>query len=99
MKYGLHGKLTAKAGESERLASILVQASKLMEDAPGCHLYMVSRDIEDPESVWITEAWDSKEHHDNSLKVDGVSELISEAMPLLQGRPEGGQKLEILIGI
>ncbi len=42
--------------------------------------------------------WDSKADHDNSLQVAGVKELISQAMPILDGRPEKGQELEILGG-
>ena len=97
-KYGLHGKLTATAGNGDKLAAILLEASRLVSTAKGCRLYMVSKDNTDPEAVWITEAWDSKDDHDSSLQVAGVKELISQAMPLLNGRPEKGQELEIMGG-
>ena len=75
-KYGLHGKLTATAGNGEKLASILLEAAeRLVSTAKGCRLYMVSKDHSDPDAVWITEAWDSKEDHDNSLQVAGVGSL------------------------
>ena len=45
-----------------------------------------------------TRQTDSKEEHDNSLKVDGVRELIMKAMPLLDGQPTKGQEIEILGG-
>ena len=97
-KYGLHGKLTATPGNGDRLAAILLEAAKLVSIAKGCRLYMVSKDRSDADAVWVTEAWDSKEDHDHSLQVAGVKELISQAMPLLSGRPEKGQELEILGG-
>lgn len=97
-KYGLHGKLTATPGNADKLAAILLEAAKLLSTAKGCRLYMVSKDHSDEDAVWVTEAWDSKEAHDNSLQVAGVKELISQAMPLLSGRPEKGQELEILGG-
>ncbi|MFD3000795.1 putative quinol monooxygenase [Pontibacter toksunensis] len=97
-KYGLHGKLTATEGNAEKLSSILLQASALVSTARGCHLYMVSKDKTDENVVWVTEVWDSKEDHDNSLTVEGVRELISQAIPILNGRPEQGQELEILGG-
>ncbi len=59
---------------------------------------MVSKDKNTPDAVWVTEVWDSKEDHDNSLAVAGVRELIAQAMPLLAGMPEKGQELEILGG-
>ena len=97
-KYGLHGKLTAKAGNADQLAAILIEASQLVSTAPGCRLYVVSKDKNDEHAVWVTEIWDSKEEHDNSLNIPGVRELISKAMPILAGPPEGGQVLEIIGG-
>lgn len=97
-KYGLHGKLNATKGNVDRLADILIKASKLVSKAKGCQLYVIGKDESDPNAVWITEIWDSKEDHDNSLGVEGVKELIGEAMPLLNGQPEKGQELEILGG-
>lgn len=97
-KYGLHGKLKAKSGERDNLIEILIEASNLVSNAKGCHLYLISKDKADADSVWITEAWDSKEDHDNSLKNDNVKALISHAMPLIDGRPEQGKELEIIGG-
>jgi quinol monooxygenase YgiN len=97
-KYGLHGKLQATAGNADKLAAILIKASELVATAKGCHLYVVGKDPTDENAVWVTEIWDSKEDHDNSLQVGGVKELIAQAMPLLDGRPEKGQELEILGG-
>ncbi|MEP6512731.1 MAG: antibiotic biosynthesis monooxygenase family protein [Parafilimonas sp.] len=97
-KYLLHGKLTAKEGYGEKLTSILLEASKLVSAAKGCILYVVSKDTTGRNSVWITEIWNSKEDHDNSLKGEGVKELISQAIPILDGQPQKGQELEILGG-
>jgi quinol monooxygenase YgiN len=98
-KYGLHGKLQATAGNGEKLANILAQASQLVSTAPGCHLYLVSRDLQSPDSIWITEVWESKDDHDQSLLIPGVRELIGQAMPILDGKPEKGLELEILAGM
>lgn len=96
--YLLHGKLTAKAGCSDELADILLEASRLVSTAKGCKLYVIGRDQNDPDSVYVTEIWESKEDHDNSLKADGVRELIMKAMPIIAGAPQKGQELEILGG-
>lgn len=97
-KYGLHGKLRSVPGGSEKLAQILLDASKLVSTAKGCRLYLISKDKTDADSIWVTEVWDSKEDHDNSLNVESVRALISQAMPLIDGRPEKGQELEMLGG-
>ena len=97
-KYGLHGKLKATAGNGDQLAAILLEAAELVAKAKGCHLYLIGKDKNDPDAVWVTEVWDSKEDHDNSLKAEDVRALIAKAIPILDGQPERGQELEILGG-
>lgn len=98
-KYGLYGKLKARAGKGDELATLLLQAAELVRAAKGCHLYIVSKDAKDGDTIWVTEAWDSKEDHDNSLKDKAVRALIMQAMPLLDGKPEGGTELVVLGGV
>lgn len=97
-KYGLHGKLTAQQGKGEQLSNILLEAANLVSKAKGCQIYLISTENDYPETVWITEVWDSKEDHDESLKIAGVRELIGKAMPILEGMPQKGQELEVLGG-
>ncbi len=96
--YLLQGKLSAISGKAEELAQILMEASKLVATAKGCKLYVIGKDKMEQNAVFVTEIWERKEDHDNSLKVNGVKELISRAMPLLDGPPEKGQELELLGG-
>lgn len=97
-KYGLHGKLIAARGKGDALAAILLEASRLVSGAKGCRLYLVSKDARDPDCVWVTEVWDSRADHDESLKAESVRALITQAMPLLEGRPEKGSELEVIGG-
>ncbi|MGB0862614.1 MAG: putative quinol monooxygenase [Saprospiraceae bacterium] len=96
--YGLQGGFEAKEGQKEQLAEILLEAADLMKSAQGCRLYAVSFDTNQANQVCVTEIWDSKEDHDNSLNLAGVRELIGKAIPLLAGNPTKGQELEILGG-
>ncbi len=96
--YLLHGKLTAKPGQARELAGILLDASKLVATAKGCKLYVVGEDAGEPDAVYITEIWETKEDHDNSLTATGVRELIRKAMPDISAPPQKGQELEILGG-
>ena len=99
VKYGLHSKIKSKAGSFEKLTQILLDASTLATAAKGCRLYFISKDNVDPDSIWVTEVWDSKDDHDNSLKDGSIKALISQAMLLIEGIPEKGQELEILGGL
>lgn len=96
--YLLQGKLVAKEGQAKELAAILIRASKLISTAKGSVLYVVSKDTTESNAVFVTEIWTSKEDHDNSLKVEGVRELIMQAMPLLAEQPKKGREMEILGG-
>jgi quinol monooxygenase YgiN len=91
-------KLTAKVGSADELANILLDASRLVSTAKGCKLYVIGKDPNDINAVHVTEIWDSKEDHDNSLSVEGVRELIMKAMPIMNGQPQKVQELEILGG-
>ena len=96
-KYGLYGKFQAQAGKGKELGEILLKAANLMENAKGCRLYIVNKTADNPDGIYVIEVWDSKEDHDNSLKLPGVRELITQAMPILDGKPEG-ITLEVLGG-
>lgn len=96
-KYLLQGKLVAKEGLRDQLTEIMLKASKLMlSKAKGCKIYAVGHSEDYVNSVFITEIWATKEDHEASLSVEGVRELISEAMPLLAEMPTKGQEIEVL---
>lgn len=97
-KYLLHGKLIAKPDAVNELTAILLKAAEGVSKVKGCNLYIISKDKNDKNAVWVTEIWDSKEDHDNSLKAKDTKALISKAIPLLDGQPQRGQELEILGG-
>lgn len=95
--YGLIGKMRAVAGKRDELASILVAGVAGM---PGCLSYVVARDSEDADALWITEVWDSAESHKASLGLDSVQQAIAKGRPLIAGfsdrhetEPVGGHGL------
>jgi len=98
-KYLLHGKITAKPGHVDTLRDILLQAAQLLSQVKGCHIYAVSKDPADENSVYVTEVWDSKEDHDHSLQDKNVRALIMKAMPIIDGMPQRGQELEVMGGL
>src|SRR5512138_1491373 len=58
--YGLIGKMTAAPGQRDALSAVLLEA---IEGMPGCLSYIVAKDANDQNALWITEVWDSKESH------------------------------------
>lgn len=53
--------------------------------AAGCWSYVVSVSNADPDSIHVSEVWQSKDHHDASLKLPTTKAAIAEAMPMLTG--------------
>ena len=89
--YAMTGKLNAQIGRRNELVQILLSASRVVAQLPGCRAYIVNEDVADETCVWIFEIWDDKEAHDSSLKDERVRSLIAEAMPLMSGTPSGAE--------
>jgi len=87
--YGFSVSFKTHPGKGTILVNILLQAADEVRHAKGCHLYVVSQSEKDPDTVHVYEVWDSREDHDNSLKTGDSKGLIAQAMPLLDGKPQG----------
>lgn len=87
-RFGLHGKMIAHPGQRDALVKVLLTASELVSNAPGCELYFVSTSPTEPEAVWVTEVWRSEADHKASLSIAGVKELIAKGRPLIAGMGE-----------
>ena len=74
------GKMNAVAGQRDALLAIFLAS---VGEMPGCRSYVVAKDPRDQHAIWITEGWDSKEDHANSLKLPVVRDPISRAKPLI----------------
>ena len=95
--FGMHGSFKAQPGRGDELAAILLEAAAGLRGDERCLLYVVSRDLNQPDMVWVTEAWTDREAHDASLRAPGTPELIARARPLI-AEVEGRAELEPLGG-
>ena len=86
MKVMFHGCLRTVPGHGAELLAILSEQGGA-EPMPGNLLYLVASDPEDPDAVWVTEVWESAEHHQASLQLPAVRSRIERAVPILD--PEG----------
>ncbi len=80
--YGLIGRIDAVPGTRDELIDILLEGTSGM---PGCLLYVVSRDLEEPDALWVTEVWARKEDHEASLALPSVREAIGRGRALIDG--------------
>jgi quinol monooxygenase YgiN len=91
-KYGLFGKFIAQPGQRDALAALLLEAAALLRDAPGCEQYIVSVSESEPDAVWVSEVWSSREEHAASLTREDVRALIGRGRPLIAGM---GERFEV----
>ena len=91
MLYAMTGKLTTQPGKRAEMTAILIRASKIVGELPGCRMYVVCEDASNENAVWVFEMWDDKEAHDASLKDERVRALIGEARPFMSGAPDGAE--------
>jgi quinol monooxygenase YgiN len=80
--YGMIARIKAQPGKRAQLAAILLDGTGGM---PGCLSYVVAEDMADPDTLIVTEAWDSKQSHDDSLNLPAVQATIAKGRPLIAG--------------
>lgn len=80
--FGLMGKMLAQPGKRDELLDILLGSTDAM---PGCLSYVIAKDPEDADAIWISEVWDSRDSHKASLQLPAVQAAIKQAMPLIAG--------------
>lgn len=81
-KYGLIGKMSAQPGQRDALIAVLLAG---VNEMPGCLSYVVAKDAEDENGIWVSEVWIDKESHAASLRLPAVREAISKGRPLIAG--------------
>lgn len=93
--FGLISKMIVVEGKAAELANILIQGTTNM---PGCLSYIVAADSIDNNSLWITEVWEDRTKHGESLTLPSVVNAIAKGRPLIAGfgerfetQPFGGQ--------
>lgn len=79
--YGLIGQIAVVPGGRDELASILAG----MGSMPGCLGYVVANDTAEHDTLWVTEVWESKQAHNDSLKLPRVQDAIANGRPLIVG--------------
>lgn len=93
-KYTMFGQLKAHTGKRDELAQALLESSE--QDMEGCLIYIVNESVDDPDTLWIMELWESAEAHAASLKDEKVLAVIQRCRPLIAEvsavpvRPIGG---------
>jgi quinol monooxygenase YgiN len=77
-KVARHAKTTAKPGRGGELARRLLAAAEGLGDDPGCELYLVNRQLGEPDVIWVTELWRSQTDLDAATaRIRGSDEVAA----------------------
>jgi quinol monooxygenase YgiN len=77
-------KLVAKPGQRDAVVDILLSGAKMQGAMRGCEIYIVHTSTTDPNEIWVTEVWKSKEDHEASLKNADVRALVEKGRPMIE---------------
>jgi len=96
-QFGMVGKLVAHPGRRDELVELLMSAVSELKKTDGCELYVVSREVDDRNTIWVVEAWRDEAAHRASLGMPEVRAVIERGMPLIA--EVDGVKLEPVGGV
>ena len=82
--YGYIGSMRTRPGRRDEVIALLLRS---LDDLPaaGCLSYVVSACAVDDDRIWVSEVWESAEHHTASLQLPATRAAIEAVMPLLTG--------------
>ena len=96
-RLGMAGKLVAHPGRRRELVELLLAATRELQGADGCELYVVSQDRDGLDKIWVFETWRDEAAHCASLDMPAVRRVIERGLPLVAERD--GAKLEPVGGL
>ncbi len=84
-KFSMIARFTAKPGERDTLAAILLEAAANAGGTEDCQQYIIHYPADQPDVIVVTEIWSNAEAHAASLALDETRATIQRAMPLIAG--------------
>ena len=88
---GRYVKFTARSGQGDALAELMLDVARSVQGTDGCALYAINRAADDSDVVWVTELWRDQEAVDASLaalQTDAGKARLGEVMALVDGPPQ-----------
>lgn len=80
--FGQINRITTLAGKRDEVERLVRSGSGQM---PGCRCYVVAKDADNGDVIWVTEVWDSAGMHAASMDIPAVKAAVAQAMPMIAG--------------
>ncbi len=98
--YGIIGSMQALAGQREALIDILLEGVVVV---PGCLSYVVARDPQDSDRLWVSQVWKDESSYRDALTTPALRSHLARGVPLIASispptitEPVGGIGLGLL---
>ncbi|MDQ7909872.1 antibiotic biosynthesis monooxygenase [Phytohabitans sp. ZYX-F-186] len=85
INHGFHATLTAQDGRGDELVDFLLKAPSPPDD---CVVFLVGRSASDPDTVYVTEGWTSREAHERIVGTAEAQDTMARLQALLAQKPE-----------
>jgi mannose-6-phosphate isomerase-like protein (cupin superfamily)/quinol monooxygenase YgiN len=76
--------MVAREGKVAEAAALLLAAADDLRADPGCELYLINRQADRPDTIWVTELWRSREDLDATVEKIRGSDRVAQVMALVQ---------------
>ncbi|WP_044889809.1 putative quinol monooxygenase [Myxococcus hansupus] len=88
--YGFRATMTALPGKGDELVALLLTAvsGAGLVTNKDCVLYRVGRSASNPDTVYVTEGWTTKEAHAANFASPRSQALVAELAPLVTGEAQ-----------
>ena len=80
--FAQHAKMTVKPNMRDEVIQLLNKSAELLDRIPGCVYYLISIP-EEPDVVWVSELWTSKEAKDALAASPETTKTMKELMPFI----------------
>ena len=85
-KVSVVGSMSCQEGKADEMEKVLVKMTECVEGQDGVISYSYHRDEND--KFWFFALMENAEAMQNHADIDGMAEIMAEAMPLMAGAPE-----------
>lgn len=101
-RFGMTTKVVVHEGQRDVLVDLLLTVAERASAVPGCYLYVISNSEEEPDAVWVSEAWRSRAHYEAWMCRPDVVQLVEAMASLIAIRsnpvlvvPVGGKGISV----
>jgi quinol monooxygenase YgiN len=83
-------KATARPGRGPELSELMLRVAESLRGYPGCEVYAIAHDAEDPDTIRVIEVWQSEEAARSALTATPTegTPRPADVMALLAAPPE-----------